>query len=228
VTTGGRTFDNPHLPAAFIAAIHARYGGSRLARQELNGEYLAEADGALWTRDLIEARRCDAPGELERVVIGVDPPASDSGDACGIVVCGALADGRCVVLADCSVAGRRPEGWARAVADAAEAWGADRIVAESNNGGQMIASVIHAVAPGLPVSPVHASRGKGARAEPVAVLFETGGCLFAGSFPALEDELSAMTVAGFAGGGSPDRADAMIWAMTALARRPVAPRIRSL
>jgi phage terminase large subunit-like protein len=230
VVTGGRTFDNPHLPEGFVAAMERTYAGSRLGRQELDGSLLGEAEGALWTRDVIEARRCAMPRreELVRIAVGVDPPASEGG-ACGIVVCGLLADGRGAVLADCSIGGVRPEGWAARVAAAFAAWSADRVIAEANNGGVMVESVLHTVAPGLPIRLVHASHGKAARAEPVAAAFETGRCLFAGCFPELEDELTALTPAGFSGGRSPDRADAMVWALTELVvNRAAEPRVRLL
>ena len=180
--TGGRTFDNPHLPESFVAAMRRTYAGSRLGRQELEGVLLGEAEGALWTRAIIEACRCPLPdrAELRRVVVGVDPRAGDGG-TCGIVVCG-LRDGRGVVLADCSASGLRPEGWAKRVAAAVAAWSADRVIAEANNGGRMVETVLRTVAPGLPIKLVHASQGNSARAELVAAAFETGRCLFAGCF----------------------------------------------
>ena len=229
-TSRGRTFDNPYLPGAFVEAMKADYGETRLGRQELDGELLGEAEGALWTRALIDERRCAMPGrdELGRVLVAVDPPGSAGGDACGIVVAG-LAGGKGVVLADCSVSGLRPDGWARRVATAAEGWAADRVIAEANNGGEMVEAVLRTVAPGLPVRLVHASRGKGARAEPVAAAFEAGRCAFAGCFPELEDELCALTAHGFAGGGSPDRADAMVWGLSELVlKAPGVPRVRRL
>jgi phage terminase large subunit-like protein len=225
--TRGRTFDNPHLPREFVDAMRRTYAGSRLGRQELDGVLLGEAEGALWTREVIEERRCAMPRreELRRVVIGVDPPAGEKG-ACGIVVCGLLSDGRGVVLADCSVGGLRPEGWAARVATAFGAWSADRVIAEANNGGSMVDSVLRTAAPGLPIRLVHASYGKSARAEPVAAAFETGRCLFAGNFAELEDELTALTPGGYSGGRSPDRADAMVWALTELVvSMPPEPRI---
>ena len=228
--SGGRTGDNPHLPASFVDAMVEAYGGTRLGRQELDGELLGEAQGALWTRDMIEACRCAMPhrDELGRIIVAVDPPASAAGDACGIIVAGLLGDGRGVVMADLSTGGLRPRGWARRVADAARAWTADRVIAEANNGGEMVEEVLRIVDPGLPVRLVHAGRGKGARAEPVAALFEARRCLFAGSFPELEDELSAMTAQGHRG-SSPDRADAMVWAMTELVLRAAAmPRVRGV
>lgn len=227
--TGGRTRDNPFLPAPFVDAVTAAYAGTRLGRQELEGQLLVEAEGALWTRDTIEACRCALPprDELRRVLVAVDPPASANG-TCGIVVCGTLGDGRSAVLADCSEHGLSPQGWARRVAAAAGAWGADRVIAEANNGGEMVEDVLRTVAPGLPVKLVHAARGKGARAEPVATLFEARRALFAGAFPELEDELTALTARG-PPGRSPDRADAMVWALTELVlRAPAEPRIRAM
>ena len=208
----------------------AAYGGTRLGRQELDGELLGEAEGALWTRDMIEACRCPMPARdaLKRVIVAVDPPATAAGDACGIVVCATLADGRGVVLADCSAAGLSPRGWARRVAATARAWDADRVIAEANNGGEMVEEVLRASDSGLPVRLVHAARGKGARAEPVALLFEARRCLFAGAFPELEDELTAITADGH-GSRSPDRADAMVWALTELVlRAPAEPRVRAM
>jgi phage terminase large subunit-like protein len=155
----------------------------------------------------------------------VDPPASVGG-TCGIVVCGVDADGVVQVLADASVGGVRPERWARAVAGAAELWGADRVIAEKNQGGDMVASVLTTADVSLPVKLVSASRGKVARAEPVAALFENGRAKLAGRFPELEDELAGLLIGGdYAGPGrSPDRADACVWAITALMKRSTEPR----
>jgi phage terminase large subunit-like protein len=227
----GRTFDNPHLSPAFLGAMQDRYAGTRLGRQELDGELLDEAEGALWTRDVIEAcrRAPPGPGELARVVVGVDPPGGDSGNACGIVVCARLQDGHAAVLADCSLGGVRPEAWARAVAAAATAWQVDRVVAEANQGGLMVEDVLRGAAPDLPLRLVHASRGKAARAEPVSALFEARRCWLAGVFPELEDEMAAMTPAGYRGSGSPDRLDAMVWALTWLMlKSPAEPLVRVL
>jgi phage terminase large subunit-like protein len=220
VRTNGRTDENPHSAADFRTAVREMYAGTRIGRQELDGELIEDLPGALWTRDMIEAARMAAavPREsLKRVVVGVDPPASAGGDACGIVVCGLGEDGIGYVLADHSVGGLRPEGWARRVAAAAAAWKAQKVVAEKNQGGDMVASVLRAVDVALPVKLVSATIGKAARAEPVALRFETGRARLAGRFPELEDEMCAITYAGWEGtGGSPDRADAMVWAMTEL------------
>jgi phage terminase large subunit-like protein len=231
--TGGRTRDNPNLPDAFVEAAIGVYGGTRIGRQELDGELIEDAEGALWTRTLIEASRA-GPGEEEyrRVVIGVDPPASSSGDACGIVAVGLGGDGVAYVIGDHSMAGLSPEGWARRVAEAYAVHQADRVIAENNNGGDMVESVLRGAALNLPVKRAFATRGKTARAEPVAALFEKGRAKFAGAFPELEDELAGLTTGGgYQGPGrSPDRADAMVWAMTELmlGKEAQAPRVRGL
>jgi phage terminase large subunit-like protein len=218
VETCGRTRDNPHLPASFVAAMEAEYGGTRLGRQELDGELIEDVAGALWKRGLIEACRGRKPRDVVRVVVGVDPPASAEGDACGIVAVALDAAGVGHVLADASVAGLSPEGWARAVAACAAKHGADKVVAEKNQGGDMVRSVLRAAEVTLPLRLVHASRGKAARAEPVAALYETGRVKHAGRFPALEDELCGLVAGGgYEGPGrSPDRADALVWALSEL------------
>ncbi|MGA9581127.1 MAG: terminase family protein [Allosphingosinicella sp.] len=230
VVTRGRTDENPDLAADFRAAMRRTYGGTRLGRQELDGEMLDDLPGALWTWEIIEAARSTvARAELRRVVVGVDPPISVEG-GCGIVVCGIDGSGIGHVLDDHSVTGMRPEGWARRTAAAFEAWDAQLIVAEKNQGGEMVASVLRAANLRLPVELVHAFGSKAARAEPIALRFETGQAKLAGTFPELEDELSAITYDGYEGEGrSPDRADAMVWGMTELFKGPRAePRIRRL
>ena len=232
VESGGRSDENVSLPGRFLAVMKATYGGTRLGRQELNGELLDEAEGSLWPRAMIERCRVKI-GRLpvmERIVVGVDPPAGAGAgsDACGIVVAGRAGD-NFYVLADATIQGASPEKWAAAVRAATATWRADRIVAEANNGGAMVASVLRAagVEPGM-VKLVHASKGKVARAEPVAVRFEAGAAWFAGAFPALEDELSGLQMGGGYEGPtrSPDRADAMVWALTELAEsRGSGPRV---
>jgi phage terminase large subunit-like protein len=230
--TRGRMLDNAHLPEAAVAEAYRRYGSSRLGRQELEGVLFDDVEGALWTPALIEESRRPASGpDHARVVVGVDPPAGVDGDACGIVVCALARDGIAEVLADLSVGGLSPEGWARRVAGAAAAWRAHRVVAEANNGGKMVESVLRGADVALPVKLVHAADGKSARAEPVAALFEAGRAKLAGQFPELEDELCALVLGGgYEGKGSPDRADAMVWAMTELmlGERRAAPGIRPL
>lgn len=232
ISRGSSHANRANLPPAFLAAVERHYGGTALGRQELDGELLDDIEGALWNRSLIEACRVrwSAQG-FARVVIGVDPPAGSSGDACGIIVAATLEDGRAAVLADCSVQGASPEGWARAVARASEQWNADRIIAEANQGGEMVGAVLHASNIALPVRLVHASRGKVARAEPVAALYEAGRVIHCGTFARLEDEMCGLMTGGdYQGPGrSPDRADALVWALTELMLgRRGTPRIRSL
>jgi phage terminase large subunit-like protein len=219
--TRGRTQDNAaHLPPAFVAAMDAQYAGTRLGRQELDGELMEDVAGALWSRALLEACRVRDVPPLTRVVVGVDPPVTsgERADACGIVACGLGADGKAYVLADASVQGLSPEGWARAVAACAKAHEADLVVAECNNGGDLVQSVLQQVAPGLPIRLVRAARGKAARAEPVAVLYAQQRVFHAAHLSALEDELCGLCAGGdYQGPGrSPDRADALVWAMTTL------------
>jgi len=238
VETGGATRENVHTSAEFRRWVVEAYGGTRLGRQELEGKLFEEVEGALFPRRLLERARALTPtslphageGLFARVVVGVDPPASAEGDACGIVVCALDHSGVAYVLADCSVAGLRPEGRARAVAAAAEAWGADRVVAEKNQGGDMVEDVLRGADSALPVRLVSASRGKSARAEPVASWMEAGKVRLAGCFPELEGELAGLQ----AGGGdegpgrSPDRADACVWALTELMKPKREPRVFAL
>ncbi|WP_435200219.1 DNA-packaging protein [Qipengyuania sp. 902] len=231
--TRGTTHDNAaNLPAKFLVTMAAEYGDTALGRQELGGELLEDVEGALWSRSLIErCRDTDSAVPMARVVMGVDPPASERGDECGIVVCGVGENGVAQVLADCSLARPSPERWARAVAEAANAWQADRVVAEANQGGQMVGSVLRAADLALPLTLVHASRGKVARAEPIAALYESGRVRHAGLFAKLEDQLCGlMTGGGYEGPGrSPDRADALVWALSELMLgRRGRPRIRNV
>ena len=238
VQTGGSTRGNVYLPPAYVSAMERRYAGTRKGEQELEGRMPSDVEGSLWPKALIAASRiaADAAGAFARIVIGVDPPASVSG-TCGIVVCGLEAGprdvARAVVLADASVGGCSPEGWARAVADAAAHWNADRVIAENNQGGDMVESVLRAANPALPLRLERAVKSKGARAEPIATRFESGRAVFGGRFPELEAELTGMQIAGgYTGPGtSPDRADAMVWALWALTAAPPpgdGPRIRVL
>ena len=242
VTTRGRTSDNINLDEKTIEVLTATYGGTRIGRQELDGELLADVEGALWTWEMIAksfgtpfhetATQDERIAAFDRIVVGVDPPAgvSAKSDACGIVVCGSSGD-TLYVLEDASVQGLSPEGWANRVAAAALRWRATTIIAEANNGGAMVKSVLDAAGIPLKVRLVHASQGKSARAEPIALKFEAGRAYFAGEFPELEAELAGLQAGGgYEGPGkSPDRADAMVWAMTALSTtRSGVPRVRRL
>ena len=220
VVTRGSTYSNAaNLPERFIESMRSQFGGTALGRQELDGHLLTEAEGALWSRAILEKNREAFCGvKMGRVVVGVDPPASANGDECGIIVCGVAEDGVARVLSDASVAKASPERWARAVAAVALAWKADRVVAEANQGGSMVESVLRAADCQMPIRLVHASRGKVARAEPVAALYEAGRVIHVGLFARLEDQLCGLMAGGdYEGPGrSPDRADALVWALTEL------------
>ncbi|WP_419813837.1 DNA-packaging protein [Glacieibacterium sp.] len=236
VLTRGRTTDNAqNLAQTYLDAMVRDYGGTTLGRQELDGEFIEEVEGALWSRALIEACRIEgvAPQPV-RTVIGVDPPAGagPNCDACGIIVVGLTTERTAVVLADRTVQGVGPEQWARAVAAAYDDFDADLVVVEVNNGGAMVASVLLAVAPELNIKSVRASVGKVARAEPVAGLYTAGKVRHAEPFPLLEDELCGLSAGGgWSGAGrSPDRADALVWALTELmlAKVRAEPGVRRL
>lgn len=228
--TGGRTMENPILSPAYLENITATYGGTALGRQEIDGELIDNAEGALWTRAMIEQARVGILPPLVRVVVGVDPSASTEGDACGIVVMALGDDGTGYVIEDATVEGVSPDGWAHAVARAAALHRAECVIAEANNGGDMVKSVLRAADDAMPVKLVHASRGKVARAEPVMTLYARGLVRHRGSFPELEDELCGLLHnGGYAGPGrSPDRADALVWAATELllGRKAAVPRVR--
>jgi phage terminase large subunit-like protein len=232
--TRGTTRDNPHVAPAYVRTMERLHAGTRLGRQELEGQLIEDVEGALFKRDLLErCRETITPADAlphRRVVIGVDPPVTAEGDACGIVVCALGRDDRLRVLADLSVAGLSPEAWARKVAAAAEDWSADRVVAEGNQGGEMVEAVLRAAGRWMPVKRVHAHQGKVRRAEPVVAVFERSMAHLYGRFPELEDELAGLVTGGaYAGPGrSPDRADAMIYAMTELMAPKHEPRIRRL
>jgi phage terminase large subunit-like protein len=220
-----------HLAPAFIDAVLARYRNTELARQEIFGEFIAQRVDALWTRSAIEAARIAQVPALTRVVVAVDPPGSarPGSDACGIVAAGQGEDGDFTVLADESGTGLTPQAWAtRAIA----LWRrvkADALIAEANYGGEMVRAVIAAVDRNVPVRTVHARRGKFVRAEPIAQLYEQGRVRHAGTFTALEDEMCDFGREGLSSGRSPDRLDALVWALTALSYGARAePRIRGL
>lgn len=212
--TRGSTFDNKaNLSATAIATLEQRYGSTTLGRQELYGELLDSLPGALWTRDMIDRSRTTSHPQLTRVVVAVDPAvtSTEESDETGIVVIGKAGDDL-YVLDD--VSGRyQPEGWATRAIDVYRTWGADRIVAEANQGGDMVSSVFRAVDRNIPIRLVHASRGKRTRAEPVSALYEQDRVHHVGSFPQLEDQMVTWTPDS---GDSPDRLDALVWAATEL------------
>lgn len=239
VTSAPTEANRAYLADSFLDEVRARYAGTRLGRQELDGILLDEAEGALWTSAMLEALRIDTAPEMDRVVVALDPPVSGkaTSDECGIVAVGACTQGpvqdwRAYVLADCSIGAASPNSWANAAIRAMEAWGADRLVAEVNQGGDLVASVIRQVDPMVPIRTVHASRGKVARAEPVAALYEQGRVHHLKGLGDLEDQMCAMTAQGYEGKGSPDRVDALVWALTELMIEPAAkwrrPQVRAI
>jgi phage terminase large subunit-like protein len=225
-----RTADNAaHLAVGFLERIAAKYAGTRLGRQELDGELIEDRADALWRRDEIERVRVEHVPEMRRVVVAVDPPASHRSGTCGIVAAGIGTDGLGYVLADGSLATARPTEWAARAVALYRRHGADALIAEVNQGGDMVAAVIREVDGSVPVKAVRATRGKYLRAEPVAALYEQGRVRHAGAFPALEDELCDFGTDGLSAGRSPDRLDALVWALTALMLDGGAePRVRGV
>lgn len=223
--TRAATADNDALPAGFLETMRARYGSSELGRQELEGALIEDQAGALWKRGWIEAARVKAAPELEQIVVAVDPPASAGGDECGIVVAGRNGDAA-FVLADYSQGGLSPARWAARAVQAYVDFAADRIVAEANQGGEMVRSVLAQAGADVPVRLVHAARGKITRAAPCAALYEAGRVHHIGLFAELEDQLCHYDGTG---GQSPDRMDALVWALAELFDTPRGnPRIRPL
>ena len=232
VTTRAPTEANRvNLAESFLAEVKARYGGTRLGRQELEGLLLDDVEGALWSTPMLEACRAMPPARFDRVIVGVDPAVTARGasDETGIVVVGAQTQGapdswRAWVLEDATVSAASPSEWAGAVAAAYERWNADRVVAEGNQGGDMIEAVLRQVAPMVSYRKVSARSAKGARAEPVAALYEQGRVKHLRGLGRLEDQMCRMTAQGFEGRGSPDRVDALVWAIWAAMLDPAARR----
>ena len=232
VVTRARTQANAYnLAPAFLDTVLARYAGTRLGRQEIDGEIVEDRPDALWSRALIELCRVDAAPPLARIVVAVDPPASagKGADACGLVAAGRAEDARIYVIADETVAGLSPAGWA---AKAVALWrrlAADALVVEVNQGGDMVRAVIAEADPSVPVHAVRARRGKWLRAEPVSQLYEQGRVKHVGAFPMLEDELCDFGLDGLSSGRSPDRLDALVWAIATLSfSAKDGPRVREL
>ncbi|HEX2555851.1 MAG TPA: terminase family protein [Microvirga sp.] len=227
-----RTQDNAaNLAPAFLQQVVGRYAGTRLGRQELDGELIEDRADALWTRDRIEAARIAAAPALARIVVSVDPPASSSrrADACGIVAAGIDSAGTGYVLADETASELKPPDWAAKAVALYRRLEADALVVETNQGGEMAAAVIREVDPGVPVTARRATRGKYLRAEPVSVLYAQGRVRHVGAFPALEDELCDFGPGGLSTGRSPDRLDALVWALTELMLQERSrPRVRGV
>lgn len=213
VVSRATTDDNPALPEARRRALYARYGGTTLGRQELLAELIEDVPGAMWKREIIELGRVRLRPALVRIVVAIDPSATstESSDECGIVAAGIDWSGQMFVLADRSMRAS-PNRWAEEAIALYHELKADRIVAETNNGGEMVAQVIHSIDPTVPVKAVTASRGKQTRAEPIASFYEQGRGHHVGTFELLEDQMCGWVP----GEKSPDRMDALVWAGTEL------------
>jgi len=230
VTRAGTAVNARNLSAGFLSSLEQLYGGTALARQEIGGEILEDDETALFRRAWIDAARVRRAPRLVRVVIGVDPPVSTGprAAACGIVAAGRCAEGGIYVLADGSVRGLSPGGWTGRVMRLAEMYEADEIVVETNQGGALVRELLEKAGAGrLRVTAVHASEGKRQRAEPVALRYERGEVHHLGPLSELEDEMCLFGGAGW-GGASPDRMDALVWAVTALGRREAVVRVREM
>ncbi|WP_119840818.1 DNA-packaging protein [Pseudooceanicola algae] len=238
VTQAPTEANRANLAESFLEEVRSRYAGTRLGRQELDGIMMSDAEGALWTEAMLVAAQVDTLPELTRVIVAVDPPVTghEGSDECGIIVAGVICRGdardwRAYVIEDASVSAASPMQWAEAAIAAMERHGAERIVAEVNQGGDLVEAVIHQVDPMAPVKKVRAARGKAARAEPVAALYEQGRVRHLRGLGQLEDQLVQMTMRGWEGAGSPDRLDALVWALHDLmisAQPRNRPQVRSL
>lgn len=214
--TRGSTYDNAgNLASAFLRTIRKKYEGTRLGRQELNAELLTDTPGALWTLAQLDELRTRVIVAMKRIVVAVDPAVSTGDDACetGIVVVG-LGENDLVYVLDDASGQYSPGEWAAKVKELYDRWQADRVIAEANNGGNLVEANLKTVDAALPVRLVHASRGKRTRAEPVASLYEQGRVRHLGAFPTLEDQMTTWDASGEA--LSPDRLDALVWGVTAL------------
>lgn len=223
--TRGRTYDNAeNLAATFLAAMRAKYEGTRLGRQELEAAMLDDVPNALWRRSALDDHRKglkDVP-TMQRIVVAVDPAAKakenqlgDEGAETGIITSGLGADGRGYVLGD-DTTEKGPNDWGRLAVASYHRHQADAIVAETNQGGDMVEYVIRSIDPNIKVIKVTASRGKVTRAEPISALYEQGRISHVGSFPQLEDQMCNFTNVGIEAGKLADRVDALVWGMTQL------------
>lgn len=233
VTRGATRDNSDNMAESFMREIESKYGGTRLGRQELEGEILDDIPGALWSRESIDDSRVkEAPKDLERVIVAVDPATSseENSDETGLVVVGLGRDadgyGRGYVLEDGSFRGT-PEEWARKAVALYRKWSADKIVAEKNQGGEMVSSVLRSVDRSVPVTLVHASRGKVVRAEPISALYEQGRVHHVGRFDKLEDQMCLFSVDNIRSPsfGSPDRVDALVWGLTEIFNKITSVRI---
>ncbi|PHR59350.1 MAG: ATP-binding protein [Robiginitomaculum sp.] len=235
VITKAATLDNKaNLSSVFISTIFETYGGTRLGRQELNGEILDDIQGALWTRNMIENAYVKYRPDLDKIIVAIDPPitSGERADSCGIIIAGCRQHEHrraAYILADETVQGLSPDRWARHAYAMFQKWDAAYILVEINQGGEMVKSVFNAINANIPIRTVYASKSKTARAEPVAALYEQGMVKHIGHFCKLEDELCELGTQMGKSTKSPDRADALVWAVNDLLLKPRAqPRLRQL
>lgn len=217
VTRGSTMENKSNLAGNFIERIQSRYAGTRLGRQELEAEVLSDMPGAIWAQSVIDSYRVSSAPELSRIVVAVDPAVTNTeeSDDHGIVAAGIGPEQVGYVLEDASQKGT-PMEWARAALAMSSKYNADGIVVEVNQGGDMVAHTIRALAPNANIIEVRATRGKHIRAEPIAALYEQGRVRHVGQFPEMESQMTMFTTTGYEGEGSPDRVDALVWAMTEL------------
>lgn len=228
IISHGKMNANPHLVDVVKEQLMKDYGGTRMGRQELDGELLEDVEGALWNGEVIDTNRIppeQCPKEFDRVIVAVDPAASENGDEHGIIVVGIKYEwdaytwirhpelSHAFVLQDVSTGGS-PNKWGKRAIKAYQEWKADCIVAEVNNGGDMVVNVILGINDGIPVWPVHATRGKAKRAEPVANLYDQGRVHHVGMFAKLEDQMTTWDPIDTDESWSPDRMDALVWGIT--------------
>ena len=239
VTHAPTDANRAHLAASFLEEVKARYAGTTTGAQELEGLLIEDVEGALWQASALEKSRIEQAPPLQRIVVAVDPPVTGHGrsDECGIVVVGAMTEGPpqgwfAVVLEDATVRGATPQQWAQAAIAAMERHGAHRLVAEVNQGGDLVEGVIRQIDPLVPYRAVRATKGKATRAEPVSALYEQGRVRHLRGLIKLEEQMCQMTAQGYLGRGSPDRVDALVWALTDLIIDPAEkyqrPQVRTL
>jgi len=230
--TRAKTKDNAgNLSPVFLSAMEEAYGGTQLGRQELEGELILDQEGALFTRALVESAFTTERFGFAKVIVAIDPPVTSGkrSDACGLIVAGLVEDnGHVHILHDGTVQGVSPKMWAQKAITLWDFYDADYLVAEVNQGGEMVSTILKTLNPDVVVKSVYASKGKAARAEPVAALYEQGRVKHQKRFSELEDELCRLGLRS-SGRKSPDRADALVWAVTdLLLKARTQPRIRSL
>jgi phage terminase large subunit-like protein len=228
------------LAASFLEEVKLRYAGTSLGAQELDGLLLESAEGALWNTKMLDACRVTDLPHLDRIVVAIDPPVTgkSGSDECGLIVVGAVTSGppqnwRAYVLEDASLGRASPDTWARAAIAAMDRHKADRLVAEVNQGGDMVTAMIRSIDALVPIKTVHATQSKSARAEPVSALYEQGRVFHVRGLAALEEQMCQLTAQSYLGKGSPDRVDALVWALTELMLDPArklrgTPQVRTL